>query len=163
MAEGSYYSRRSARDPDWREAQIREAGERELRRREADAEGFRCARRQVSRRHRERHAAHGLTFYELWLRVGGERHSLELVLRDELRRGRVDYHSSSRRYSVNGGVSPELRAALLELEPPAVEDGTDAAPLPPPGIPGVTQAPTNTHKRPVSPLTSDSGTALKGG
>lgn len=37
------------------------------------------------------------------------------VLNDEIRRGRIDYSSTMRRYSVNGGMPPDLRDALLDL------------------------------------------------
>jgi hypothetical protein len=37
------------------------------------------------------------------------------VLRDELRLGRVEYHSTSRRYVLNGGLPEETKAALREL------------------------------------------------
>jgi hypothetical protein len=48
----SYYARRSARDPEWRDAQIADTRERERRRFEEDPEAFRAAAR-------ERHAATG--------------------------------------------------------------------------------------------------------
>lgn len=54
VAAGSYYSRRSARDPDWRDAQIAAALERERRRREEDPDGLRAAAREKSARYRER-------------------------------------------------------------------------------------------------------------
>ena len=102
----TYYAGRSARDPDWRAAQIGRAGERERRRRAEDpARG----------RPREPGAASGLTLDQLWLRVGGDRGSLWVVLRNEVRRGRIDYHSTTRRYVLNGGLDPALRQALLRI------------------------------------------------
>jgi hypothetical protein len=44
------------------------------------------------------------------------------VLRDEVRRGRVTYHSTSRRYRLNGALEPELRAALQAFAPPEPVD-----------------------------------------
>ena len=63
----------------------------------------------------EAKAASGLTFNELWLRVGGDRGSLWAVLRNEVRRGRIDYHPTTRRYALNGGLDPAVRKALLDL------------------------------------------------
>ena len=60
-----YYAARAARDPDWHEAQLRGAAERERRRRERDPDGYRAARREAARRCRERQRAHGLTFAQL--------------------------------------------------------------------------------------------------
>lgn len=54
VAAASYYARRSARDPEWREAQLAEVKERERRRREQDPETFLAARREIARRYRER-------------------------------------------------------------------------------------------------------------
>ena len=119
MAE-SYYARRSARDPEWRAQQIREAKEREARRREEDPEGLRAARREATRRTRERQAAHGLTFHELrerCLLVGypDPEGTLRRVLREEVASGRIEYHSTSRRYSLNGGLPEDVKRALLDL------------------------------------------------
>jgi hypothetical protein len=108
----SNYAARSRRDPAWREEQLAGAAERERRRRELDPEGVRAARREATRRTRARQGQSGLTFYELLQRIGGDRQTLALVLRDEVAAGRIDYHASSRRYSVNGGLDPELRAAF---------------------------------------------------
>ena len=74
----TYYAGRSARDPDWREAQIARARERERQRRAEDP---------ATGRTREPEAANGLTFNELWLRVGGDRGSLWAILRNEVRGG----------------------------------------------------------------------------
>ncbi len=41
---------------------------------------------------------------------------LDYVLRDEVRLGRIDYHSTMRRFAVNGGLDPELRQALRSLD-----------------------------------------------
>jgi hypothetical protein len=49
------------------------------------------------------------------LRIGGERETLRTILNDEVRRGRIAYHSTSRRYELNGAVEPELLAALRSL------------------------------------------------
>ena len=102
----TYYAGRSARDPDRREAQIARAMEREHQRRAEDP---------ATGRPREPDAASGLTFNELWLRVGGDRGSLWVVLRNEVRRGRIDYHPTTRRYVLNGGLDPAVRKALLDL------------------------------------------------
>jgi hypothetical protein len=61
----------------------------------------------------------------LWQRVGGERRLLARVLNDEVVAGRIDYHSTSRRYRLNGGLPADLKAALLALAPP---DPTRARP-----------------------------------
>jgi hypothetical protein len=61
----SYYARRSARDPEWRDAQIREAMERQRIRREEDPEGVRDERRRAARKTRARQRETGLTFHEL--------------------------------------------------------------------------------------------------
>jgi hypothetical protein len=113
----SYYRRRSTRDPDWHRQQLEEARERDRRRREADPEGERARAREATRRSREAQAASGYTFQELLRRVGGDRAMLSLVLNDEVRRGRVDYLGSSRRYRLNGGLPADVRAALLALGP----------------------------------------------
>jgi hypothetical protein len=96
----SYYARRSARDPAWHAQQLREAAAREQRRREADPEGFRRARRQIDADYRRRIATHGLTFAELHRRVGGDRLTLLTVLNSERARGTIDYSSTMRRYSL---------------------------------------------------------------
>lgn len=111
MAQGTYYSRRAARDPGWREEAIAAAAERKRRRRERDPEGFLLAHRAEQRRCYEKQVASGLTFAELHRRIGGDRETLAYVLRSEVRRGRIDYLGFSRRYRMNG-VDPELRAAL---------------------------------------------------
>lgn len=111
MAEG-YYARRSARDPAWREAAIAAAAERKRRRRQSDPEACRVAQREAMRRWRARLRAHGLTFHELLLRVGGERETLALVLNEEVRAGHV--HLAAGRYSLNG--DRELREALRSLD-----------------------------------------------
>jgi hypothetical protein len=64
---------------------------------------------------REPEAASGLTFNELWLRVGGDRGSLWTVLRNEVRLGRINYHSTTKRYVLNGGLDPAVRKALLRI------------------------------------------------
>ena len=102
----TYYAGRSARDPDWREAQIARATERERQRRAEDP---------ATGRPREPEAASGLTFDELWLRVGGDRGSLWAVLRNEVRRGRIDYHTTTKRYVLNGGLDPAVRKALFRF------------------------------------------------
>jgi hypothetical protein len=64
-------------------------------------------------------AARGRTFEELRDRclVAYPRaeETLDYVLRDELRLGRVCYDSDSGRYVLNGGLDPAVREALLEL------------------------------------------------
>jgi hypothetical protein len=116
----SYYAARAARDPAWPREQIDGARERARARREADPEGFRARRRAATRRTRERHAAAGLTFEELAQRAGAlpgslEREWLVYVLRDELRRGTIEYHSTSRRYTLNGRLPEDVKQALREL------------------------------------------------
>ncbi len=115
MAE-SYYSARSRRDPDWHAAQLAGAAKREARRRELDPDGLRAARRLATRRYREKQAASGFTFHELWQRVGGERATPVTILNEEVRRGRIDYRSTSRRYSMNGALPDDVRRALRDLE-----------------------------------------------
>jgi hypothetical protein len=107
----TYYSVRSARDRAWHRQQLLEAAERERRRRELDPERVRAQRREATRRMRAKQQSEGLTFFELWQRVGGDREILARILDQEVRRGRIDYLSSSRRYRMNG-VDPGLRAAL---------------------------------------------------
>jgi hypothetical protein len=114
--EGSYYSRRSARDPAWRDAQIEGAKERERLRREADPDALRVARRLATRRCRAKQSAEGLTFAQLARRSPvPDRAVLALVLRDEVASGRIEYHSTSRRYRLNGGLDPGTRRAFLDL------------------------------------------------
>jgi hypothetical protein len=115
VAEASYYARRSARDPGWREAAIAAAAERKRRRRERDPEAFRLAHLEEQRRCWQAQAASGLTFAELLRRVGGDRETLAHVLRDELRRGRVEYLGLSRCYRVNGQLPEDVREALRNL------------------------------------------------
>ena len=67
------------------------------RRRELDPEGVRLARRLATRRCRAKQRAAGLTFEDLLRRVGGQRATLVTILDDELRKGRIDYLSASRR------------------------------------------------------------------
>lgn len=69
--------------------------------------------------------ARGLTFDELLARsrqaAGAKQGSigdpavLAYVLRDEVRRGRVEYHSTSRRYVLNGGLPEDVKQALRKL------------------------------------------------
>jgi hypothetical protein len=108
VAEGTYYARRSARDPAWREAAIAAAVERKRRRRQTDPETVRVAHRLAMRRYRQKRRAHGLTFTELLFRVGGDRSTLSTMLNEEVRRGRV--HFAAGRYSLNG--DGEFREAL---------------------------------------------------
>jgi hypothetical protein len=112
----SYYGRRAARDPEWRLRAIAAAGERKRRRRERDPEAFAAAHREEQNRCKRRQAATGLTFAELLRRVGGDRETLAFVLRDEVRRGRIDYLAFSRRYRLNGGLPDDVKLALRELE-----------------------------------------------
>ncbi len=80
-----------------------------------EREGQRRAEDPAARPTRERQTASGLTFQELWLRVGGDRGSLWRVLRNEVRRGRIDYHYTMKRYVLNGGFPADLRQALLRI------------------------------------------------
>jgi hypothetical protein len=143
----SYYARRSARDPAWRDAQIASAIERERIRREEDPDRVRALSRENSARYRRRlrrdperlaavraKAAErererrrrfsqeeraeasraaverqrrrrttlriGLTLEEIHARIGGDAETLRLVLRDEVRSGRV--HKAAGRFSLNG-------------------------------------------------------------
>jgi hypothetical protein len=111
----SYYARRSARDPDWHAEQLAAAADRARQRRAADVDAARKRARLAARRCRRQHAAAGLTLHALWLRVGGDRDELALILRDEVRRGRVEYRSTSRRYVLNGEIDAATRAALRAL------------------------------------------------
>ena len=120
-----YFVERAARDPDWRAAQIAGAAERERARREADPEGFRAAQAEASRRYRAKHERTGLTFQQLLDRSRreagetrlaiGDPSVLAWVLRDELRRGRVVFNSTTRRYVLNGGLDEDVKQALREL------------------------------------------------
>jgi hypothetical protein len=88
----TYYARRSARDPDWRQAQLAAAADREARRRAADPDRVRELDRRAARRSRRRQAVNGLTFHELLERSPtGDRTMLASVLRDELRLGRISW------------------------------------------------------------------------
>ena len=112
----SYYARRSARDPGWREREIARVREAERRRREADPDGFRACRCEANRRYRERVAATGLTFQQLLEHsLVRDVATLQAVLRDELRRGRVTYNTTTRRYSLNGGLPEDVKLALRDL------------------------------------------------
>lgn len=62
----------------------------------------------------------GSTFDQLARRSGAlpgtiEREWLTWALRDELRRGRNAYHSTSRRYVWNGGLPADVKQALRHL------------------------------------------------
>ena len=112
----SYYGERSARDPAWHAQQLWEAAVREARRREQDPVVF----REATARCRERQRATGLTFAQLAQRAAVEHDRaseaiLRRVLTQEVRGGRVDYHSTSRRYRLNGGLDRETVAALRQL------------------------------------------------
>ncbi|HZN10230.1 MAG TPA: hypothetical protein VFC61_01055 [Blastocatellia bacterium] len=71
----------------------------------------------------------GLTFDELRDRclVTGftaPEETLARVLRDEVRRGRIEYNG--RRYVLNGGFDPETREALRQLELPDFDRSREA-------------------------------------
>jgi hypothetical protein len=94
--------------------------EREAARRQADPEGFRERHADAARRSRARRVAAGLTFEELARRSGAPPDSLQRewlahVLRDEVRRERIEYHSASRRYVPNDGLPADVKAALRGL------------------------------------------------
>jgi hypothetical protein len=114
----SYYAQRSRRDPAWRERQLREAKEREARRREADPGGFKAASREASARSRAKQASRGRTFHELLEATRGDPEVLRRVLADEIRRGHIEYHSSCRRFVLNGGIPEDVKEALRELRLP---------------------------------------------
>ena len=59
--------------------------------------------------------ASGLTYQELWLRIGGDRATLWRVLRNEVQRGRIGYDSTSKRYVLTGGLPADVKRALLDL------------------------------------------------
>jgi hypothetical protein len=80
-----------------------------------EREGQRRDEDPATSRTREPEAASGLTFHELWLRVGGDRGSLWRVLSNEVRRGRIDFHYTTKRYVLNGGLPSDLRQALLRI------------------------------------------------
>ena len=111
----SYYARRSAVDPEWREEQIAGATERDRCRREADLDAHRAAKREHTRRCRERQRQTGKTFHELVRSTGADPAVLRVVLRDMVRRGQVDYLTTSRRYRLNGGVPEYVKNALRDL------------------------------------------------
>lgn len=107
MAEAgsSYYARRGARDPDWREQAIAAAGERNRRARKADPEHV----RDVSRRYRARLREHALTITQLKQRVPVRRDCADLraVLAQELERGTVELVQGGY-YRLNGKLgNPE--------------------------------------------------------
>jgi hypothetical protein len=113
----SYYSARSRRDPAWRRRVIAEQAERERARRERDPETFRARRRVATARSRAKQVAYGLTFTELLQRSPiPDPVMLRLVLNDELRRGRIDYCGSSRRYILNGALDDDTKIALRDLK-----------------------------------------------
>lgn len=115
----SYYARRSARDPDWRQAQLAAAAEREARRRQSDPERVRELDRLAARRTRRRQTARGLTFAQLLAAIGGDRATLVAVLNSERAAGRVRYAASSRRYElVPQAFEAGAVAAFAALSPP---------------------------------------------
>jgi hypothetical protein len=63
--------------------------------------------------------APGRTFEELrdrtLLRYPRAEEALRRVLREEVQSGRVDYDAATGRYRLNGGLDPEIRAALQTL------------------------------------------------
>jgi hypothetical protein len=61
---------------------------------------------------RARQRARGRTFHELLEATDATPELLAYVLRDERRRGRIEYHSTSRRYAFNGGIPEDVKAAL---------------------------------------------------
>jgi hypothetical protein len=125
MQSVSYYARRAARDPNWRRKQIEGAKERERAARDRDPEGFRARRRAPTRRTRARQVKHGLTFEQLLQRSRarrsamtrslGDPETLAHVLRDLVRSGVVDYHSTSRRYVLNGRLPEDVKQAFRDL------------------------------------------------
>jgi hypothetical protein len=130
VAEASY-ARRSARDPAWREQQIREAVERKRARRARDPETLRAAERAACHRYRARQRAHGLTFHELWERAGrrsgGNEETFAAMISSELKAGRIVYHSATGRYELNGHLDPETVEALRQLAPPLEHKGEPRA------------------------------------
>lgn len=106
MTEETCYAGRSARDRNWRQTQIAGAMEREGQRRAEDpaGAGLENGKRRAASRSKN-----------FWLRVGGDRGSLWRVLRNEVRRGRIDYHYTTKRYVLNGGLPADLRQALLRI------------------------------------------------
>jgi hypothetical protein len=52
---------------------------------------------------------------ELLQRVGGDPEIVRRILEQEVERGVVDYDSTSRRYSMNGGLPDDVRLALRDL------------------------------------------------
>ena len=58
----------------------------------------------------------GRTFQELLLNVRCPKWQLRQILREEIRRGWVEYHSTTDRYVLNGGIPEDVKRALLELE-----------------------------------------------
>jgi hypothetical protein len=111
----SYYSRRSAQDPAWRDRQIAAARERKRRARAADPDAARRANTDYLRRHRAKVRAHGVTFRELLKRSPrDDRETLALVLAQEVASGRVDL-KLGRLYVLNGTLPEDVKCALLDL------------------------------------------------
>jgi hypothetical protein len=112
----SYYTARSRRDPAWRQAAIRAAAERYRRAKEADPERV----REWSREYRERLRRRSLTITQLAERATVDHGNagpdvLRAVLRDEIRRGRVEL-VQGRYYRLNGALPDDVKTALRELE-----------------------------------------------
>jgi hypothetical protein len=108
----SYYAARSRRDPAWRQEQIASATQRGRGRRAADPGGYRAARREDSRRCRERQRERGLTFGELLERSPGDAQTLRRILREEVGLGRITWLASSRRFALDGKLDAETTKAL---------------------------------------------------
>jgi hypothetical protein len=120
LVAATYYSRRSARDPDWREKQTDARRERERRQREEDPNGSASSAavrtRTVARDARaDGPCASSRTLRKLLERVGGDPATLRIILREEIERGVIEYHSTSRRYVLNGGLPEDVKAALREI------------------------------------------------
>jgi len=106
-----------------REEKTQRDRERRAKLTEEERAAVRAADAERKRRERARAKdllAHSLSFEELRDRclIDGypdAEETLRRVLRDEIRRGSVDYHSTSRRYSLNGGLPEEVKRALLAL------------------------------------------------
>jgi len=86
----------------------------------------RAIRRRATARCRARQVETGLTLAQLADRclLDGypkAEETLRRVLADEVARGTVDYHSTSRRFVLNGGLDLETREALLQLDLPDVD------------------------------------------
>jgi glycine/D-amino acid oxidase-like deaminating enzyme len=115
VAEASYYARRAARDPAWRQTQVAAAAKRYRRQLEHDPEQVAA----WSRRYREQLRDHALTISQLRERAHVEhehadRQTLRRILREEVEAGRVEL-VQGRYYRLNGSLPDDVVAALRQI------------------------------------------------